>query len=91
MTWIEKERSFPQIDPQRESYFAPVPQAPAICAYGFRTLPEFRQLLQARLGDALTEREMLEIAKLTFRSKPADADEPISLEGRQLVDFIYEL
>ena len=44
-----------------------------------------------RLEGKLSDREMLEAAKETFRNKPQEEGEWAIDEGRCVVDYIYEL
>ena len=92
MSWIESQYRFPEIDASANSYFEDVDTAcPPVYRYSFDTLPQFMSLMSGRLEGRFTKREMLEVAKETFRNKPQEKGEQVVDEGRAVVDFIYEL
>ena len=92
MSWTEQDYEFPQIDAGAESYFEDCDDAgaDAVYAYGFSKLPELRALMRERLAGAMSEREMLEAAKLAFKNKPAEDAVPVPTD-RDVVDFVYQL
>ena len=93
MIQIETDYTFPKIDQEIESYFITLSQDSVISKYSFRTLPEFRQLLQSRLSTEFSNSEVQEIVKSAFRNKPKDTGTvtDVNSSGREVVDFIYEL
>ena len=92
MNWIETQYRFPEIDSTEKSYLEDVDVACSpVYRYSFDTLPHFRSLMSNRLEGKLSNREMLEAAKETFRNKPKGEGEWAVDEGRRVVDFIYEL
>ena len=90
LKWIEKNRAFPKICLEQESYFEQPEKQTPIYQYEIPSLSGFRELLEERLGDAFTPAERAEIAKLTFRNKPVPA-ERLAPEDREIADFIYQL
>ena len=90
LKWIENDRKFAVICLEQETYFEEPEEQSLIYRYEVTSLPEFRRLLQERLGDALSPTERWEIAKLAFQKKPITfkRTEP---EDREISDFIYQL
>ena len=92
MNRIETDYEFPQIDFKKESYLeACTISADDIKPYGFQTVSDLRQLLAGRLPEGLSDSDILEIAKETFRNKPREAVTVITQKERDVVDFIYQL
>ena len=90
LKWIKAGRAFPEICREQESYFEQPEESPQLYPYAVTTLPALCALMEARLGDALTPAERLEIAKLAFRNKPVPSEAPAQAD-REIVDFIYQL
>ena len=57
--------------------------------YHFNTLQEMRELLTERLQGQMTEEEIFEAVKTTFRNK-AKADTAENTSG-DIVDYIYQM
>lgn len=91
MNWTDTGYRFPRIDKEADSYFEDAETA-LIYRYGFENVAELKQLLGEHLGGSADQRELLKIARETFRSKPRE-DQPIGLAGddRIVVDFIYQM
>ena len=87
---------FPEIDRSAETYFesaSPEGSGSDTCIYpyGFGNIPEMKKLFAERAAGALSDAEILEIAKTAFRSKPKEAGTDGADETeRQVVDFVYE-
>ena len=92
MNRIEMAYRFPEIERQTESYLEDFPEDDEwIGTFEFRTIAELKAILREKAEGTLTEEALTEIAKTVFRSKPENS-EPVSLpEGRQVVDFIYQM
>ena len=92
MNWTETGYHFPEPDPGAASYLEDYgPDGDCIVPYGFRTIPELRELIRERLGTEFDERQILEIAKTAFRNRPKETDTPELMKDRKPVDFVYTL
>ena len=89
LNWIEADRSFSEPE-ERESWFQEYPEEEMILPWHFETLPQLRELLRERLGEQLSEEEILEAARTAFRCKPGQAAVP-EAKDRQIADFIYQM
>lgn len=91
LNWIEMDYRFPEADPSETTYFTEFNDEDMVNLYHFSTIADLKALLKQRLPGIFTEKEILEIAKTAFRNRPKKRAEEINLEGRNVVDFIYEL
>ena len=89
MNWIEREENFPVIDPSLESYFTDCTVEEMINTYHFETIAEMTEMIRTRFPAFFSEKEILEIAKTSFRCRAAKERENIHVEEKGLVDFIY--
>ena len=86
---------FPETDPAAETYFEDYKEGTAeddrlIRPFGFRTIRDLKELIRARSGGTLSNREIAEAAVTVFRCRPEErtAEAP---KDRQVVDFNYQL